>query len=397
MIKKIIKHCASVMSKWLNGKNAIAKDDSEYGFHLIDTEEKLHDLINKLRNEKEIAVDLESNSLYSYHARICLMQISTRKENYVVDTLLIKNISDVDEIFSNARIRKVLHGAYYDVEMFYKCAGIQIRNLFDTQIAASFTGETKTGLSSLVEKNFGVHLEKKYQKSNWAIRPLPPAMIQYAISDTKYLLPLFDILKKQLNEKNRFEWVIEECELLTQSVIYEKKKTKSIKGTGKVPKKYLPIVEAIIEFRENIAKEKDIPPFRILDRETIFKIATMEHPDIKKLRDLTVRCRMIQKHIPEILEIIKNARNKPVKNKTIHKKKVYSNECLKRSENLHLWRLEKAKLLGIQPHLILSHQQIDSLVSMDVRTIQDIEKNTCLKKWQKTVFGKDLYSILTSS
>ncbi|HOL50057.1 MAG TPA: HRDC domain-containing protein, partial [bacterium] len=350
-------------------------------------------LVERLKKEEEIAFDIEGNSLYSYHSKICLIQVSTRSENFIIDPLKIKNTYVLNEVFTNPHIVKVLHGSVYDVQMLYQHSGIIINNLFDTQIAAHFLGEKKTGLANLLEKHFHVHLDKRHQKSNWGIRPLTPEMLDYATSDTKYLLPLADRLREDLNKMHRTEWVIEECEALARSVLNGKPaKTKIIRGAGKIPKKKMAIVEAIVEFRDIIAKEKDIPPFRVLDKDTIFKIATTEHIDLKKLQSITSNHRHIQKHLEELLERIKKCPARQYK-ATYHKK-VHHPFFSQKAEKLYEWRQSKAENLGIQCHLVLSHHQIVTLASSNIRSLEDMEKTECLKRWQKQEFGNEIFSLL---
>ncbi|MCM8764796.1 MAG: ribonuclease D, partial [Candidatus Omnitrophica bacterium] len=272
MIKRTLKHYTSIMSKFFNG--ILSSNDSQgrgvVEANFIDTEKDLKFLVRNLKKEKEIAFDIEGNSLYSYQSKICLIQISTRNQNFIIDSLKIKDVSSLKEVLLSPDILKVFHGSVYDLRMLYHCAGIQVSNLFDTEIAARFLGEKKTSLASMVEKHFNVRLKKQYQKSNWAIRPLCHEMIEYAVNDTKYLLLLSDGLREKLAKINRLEWVIEECEALAYSVLHPgTEKRKIIKGAGKIPRKKMKLVEEIAEIRDKIAREKDIPPFKVLDKETI--------------------------------------------------------------------------------------------------------------------------------
>ncbi|MCM8814974.1 MAG: HRDC domain-containing protein [Candidatus Omnitrophica bacterium] len=347
--------------------------------------------------EKEIAFDVEGNSLYSYHSRICLIQVSTRNQNFIIDVLKIRDISPLKEVFFNQGVLKVLHGSVYDIRMLYHCAGIQITNLFDTEISARFLGEKKTSLATMVEKHFNVKLKKQYQKSNWAIRPLTAEMLEYAVNDTKYLLSLKDRLMEKLVETNRLEWVIEECEALACSVSQpQEEKKKIIKGAGKIPEKKIKAVEAIAEIREKIAREKDIPAFKVLDKDTILKIAATDDINLRKLETITAKNRFIEnKHLAEMLEKIKRSRCAKQENRrTFHRhKKTVNPEFSRRVELLQQWRNSKAEKLGIQSYLVLSHSQIVSLADSNIETIHDIENNRHLRKWQKIEFGREILSL----
>jgi len=390
MIGKTLKHYTSIVSKLLNGFALRKNGNQDRSFSFVDSEEKISSVVKELKNSREIAVDIEGNSLYGYGAKICLVQISTRNQNFIIDPMRIK-ISFLKDIFSNPKIEKILHGSAYDIQMLYHCAQIQICNLFDTQIAAQFLGEKKTGLAGLVEKYFNVVLQKKYQKSNWAIRPLSDEMLEYAVSDTRYLLPLADRLKEKLNSIDRIEWVKEECEYLALNGIKTQKKTKSIRGMGKISGEKFAIAQAIIEMREDIAREKDLPPFRIIDRESILKIASSDVITEEKLRYLTAGYPIIQKHLGEMIERIKSVQSNGYE-KIYHKekKKKHDGSFPLKTEKLYRWREKKAEELKLAPHLILSHKQIVALAETKIKTPDDIFKFDHLKKWQKKSFGKEL-------
>lgn len=402
--KNILHYYASMISNWLkNGVDQKKKTKrlcqvNQYFLspeNYIDTQHKLESLVKKLKSKSEIAVDLEGNSLYSYHSKICLIQISTRNENFVIDPLSIKDISILGSVFSDKSIEKIIHGSHYDIHLLYNCAGIKIRNLFDTQIAASFLGEKKTGLASLIEKNFNVHLQKKYQKSNWAIRPLSEEMIEYAVSDTKYLLTLADIFKKELIKKNRLSWIMEECEVLSDSVEnMQPEKQCRMKGFGKISEKEYSVLEVVLSIRNQIAKEKDIPPFKVIDRQTIYRIITEDHINLEKLKQITSSHRYIQKYLPQLLKKIKQARFHKQKPHFVRSQRIYRPGFAQKSEKIYIWRTSKAVELNIAPHLVLSHHQILSLASTEIRTLKDIYHNNSLRNWQRQKFGIELYKIL---
>ncbi|MCM8759307.1 MAG: HRDC domain-containing protein [Candidatus Omnitrophica bacterium] len=397
MISKMFKHYTSIMSKWLNGLSLIQKQSRlKENIILVDTERKLGKLVGHLEKEHELALDTEGNSLYSYHAKVCLIQISTRKKHYIIDPIKIKEISCLKKILSNPNIEKILHGSAYDIQMLYQCSGIHIRNLFDTQIAASFLGESKPGLACLVKKYFGVHLSKVHQKSNWAIRPLPDEMLEYAILDTVYLLPLADRLREELTLKERMEWVKEECEYLAKFGKEIKKKNRSPFSNRQISDSKLPIAAAIMRFREDLARKMDLPPFRVMDKKTILDIAGSRNLDMKELKRITSKSPIIQKHLEEIFEIIRKAgkNSAGVKHAQQICKKRSDRKFRGKTEKLYIFRNRMAEQLKIEPYLVLSQKQILTLAEAKVTTANDILDIKCLKNWQKELFGKELCEIL---
>jgi ribonuclease D len=152
-----------------------------------------------------------------FHEKVCLLQVAADGVNAVVDTLAVTDLAPLAaDLRRRRRIRKVFHGADYDVRSLYRDFGIEINNLFDTQVASVFAGRTETGLDAVVGHFFDVHLDKRFQKKDWARRPLPDEMVAYAASDAVYLISLAEKLTAELAALGRLDWVKEECRLLSR-------------------------------------------------------------------------------------------------------------------------------------------------------------------------------------
>jgi ribonuclease D len=173
-------------------------------FIYVDTFDSLMQMINEIESyAKEISVDLEHHSLESYLGLTCLMQISTRFTDYIVDTIKLRSsLQELNRVFCNPKIVKVLHGADYDIEWLQKDFGLYIVNMFDTGLAARNLSFSSFSLAYLLSSICNITADKKYQLADWRIRPLPSEMIKYAREDTHYLLYIYDILRKKLIEKS---------------------------------------------------------------------------------------------------------------------------------------------------------------------------------------------------
>src|SRR6266705_5919091 len=205
---------------------------------LIASAAQLHELVSRIESVDRVAVDTEADSLHCYREKLCLVQISLPaadvvagignagperrspnagrehrirlQRDYVVDPL-----ADVDlEPLCAALERKeiVLHGADFDLRLLRRGLNFSARRLFDTVIGARLHGIREFSLAALVKRHFGVELGKGSQKANWGRRPLPARMIEYAMNDTHYLLPLADYLESQLRECERLDWVRQSCQ-----------------------------------------------------------------------------------------------------------------------------------------------------------------------------------------
>ncbi|NXF31030.1 EXOSX protein, partial [Nyctibius bracteatus] len=170
--------------------------------HLITTLDELVELNEKLMNCEEFALDLEHHSYRSFLGFTCLMQISTRTEDFIIDTLELRsNMNILNETFTDPAIVKVLHGADSDVEWLQKDFGLYLVNVFDTHQAARLLNLGRNSLDHLLKVYCDVNSNKKYQLADWRIRPLPEEMICYARDDTHYLLYIYDKVREALWEK----------------------------------------------------------------------------------------------------------------------------------------------------------------------------------------------------
>ncbi|XP_068771851.1 exosome complex component 10 isoform X2 [Struthio camelus] len=170
--------------------------------HFVSTLDELVELNEKLMNCKEFALDLEHHSYRSFLGLTCLMQISTRTEDFIIDTLELRSdMHLLNETFTDPGIVKVLHGADSDVEWLQKDFGLYLVNMFDTHQAARLLNLGKHSLDHLLKLYCNVDADKQYQLADWRIRPLPEEMIQYARDDTHYLLYVYDKVREALWER----------------------------------------------------------------------------------------------------------------------------------------------------------------------------------------------------
>jgi ribonuclease D len=160
----------------------------------IDSPDALFRMCNELLKEEKVAVDTESNSLHAYQERVCLIQFSNLHTDYLIDPLAITDLSPLAPIFSSPEIVKVFHAAEYDLICLKRDYHFQFQNIFDTMLAARILSYPAFGLGSILENKFGIVLDKRYQKADWAKRPMSAAMLSYARMDTHFLVNLMDMM-----------------------------------------------------------------------------------------------------------------------------------------------------------------------------------------------------------
>nr|CAG8525790.1 2048_t:CDS:10 [Entrophospora candida] len=169
----------------------------------VESKEDLLAMCEKLENSTEIAVDLEHHEYRSYQGFTCLMQISTRDEDFIVDTLALRSeLQILNRSFTNPDIVKIFHGSDLDVLWLQKDFAIYIVNLFDTYHASVLLGLPQHSLAYLLKLYCNVDSNKQYQLADWRIRPLPVEMLEYARADTHYLLFIYDTMRNNLIDKS---------------------------------------------------------------------------------------------------------------------------------------------------------------------------------------------------
>jgi len=192
-------------------RRAILNDNTAVpGILYVDTPAGLEDLVSRLEDVPEIALDTEADSLHHYFEKVCLVQLSAGEEQAIVDPLSGMDLAPLIDLLRRKDL--VLHGADYDLRMMRLTFGfIPEGEVFDTMLAARLLGHDRLGLAPLLEDIFGVSLSKGGQKSDWSRRPLSESQLRYARNDTRYLLPLAKRLREDLRSLGRIEWHRETC------------------------------------------------------------------------------------------------------------------------------------------------------------------------------------------
>jgi ribonuclease D len=255
---------------------------------LIESRHNFSKLINDLEKSAYVAVDTESNSFYAYFNRICLIQVSTEEQDYIIDPFSVGNIEDFGKILSSPEIEKVFHAAPNDIAGLKRDFKFTVNNVFDTSIAAKILGYKQLGLAPILLEYFGISLDKKWQRYDWGRRPLRNEQIEYARFDTHFLIPLRHRLVTELAEKELLETAREAFEKVCLKQIAEKNFSPGnflhIYGAQSLDVVGKRILKALYLFREKEARRRDRAPFRILTNETLLKLA-LQRP--KSVQDFT--------------------------------------------------------------------------------------------------------------
>lgn len=344
---------------------------------MIASAAQLTELLPKLKAFDRIAIDTEADSLHSYFEKLCLLQMSFGDEDYLIDTLAGFDLAPLAQALAEKEI--VLQGADFDLRLMRGTFAFIPARVFDTVIASRLLGIKEFSLAALVKNFFGVELAKGSQKANWAQRPLPQRMAEYAMNDTHYLLPLAEKLEQQLIERGRLEWLRESCQRAIEQASVQRERDEDelwrIAGAGPLRGRPAAILRALWHWRDREAREVDRPPFHILQNQHLIAAAnSFDAGEVPDFRHFSSRRRR------EFLDAAKQALDLPENEWPEVRRRVRSRPTAlmdKRAEELRRKRDHAATQLGIEPSFIASRAALETIA------VDESRKEKFLVGWQR--------------
>jgi ribonuclease D len=369
-------------------------------FTLIESNQQLAQICSRLQGETELALDLEADSLHHYREKVCLLQLSSREETWLIDPFLVNDISPLGTLFANPDVLVVFHGGDYDIRSLHRDFGIGVKQMFDTMIAAQFTGITEFGLAALLRSNFGIELDKRYQKADWSKRPLTPEMADYAAHDTSHLLQLADVLRDRVQQLGRSEWVAEECALVAGNRVTDKGDSPLFlhcKGAGKLQRRNLAILEELLQFRDKQAKGLDRPPFKVMSAESLMILAERKPQNVHELNGITgLTDRLVHRYGDQILAAVQRGQSLPEEELPRYpRSKGEPNPGIKvRIAELKQWREGCSKKLELSTGLVAPNWLLERIAELCPVTVEQLSAISGIRCWQVEQWGQEVVTIL---
>jgi len=257
---------------------------------VLDTDHKLAAFLPRLKAADWIALDTEADSLHAYPEKLCLIQASIVGADELLDPLSGMRLAPALEALQKHQL--IMHGADYDLRLLRKRFDFIPTAIFDTMLASRLLGAREFGLIHLVFKYLGVKLEKGPQKANWARRPLTERMANYARNDTRYLKPLAEILRTELEAKGRLAWHEEICARLIADCAEIRPADPDVvwrvKGSHHLTPMALGVLREIWHWREKEAIRANKPPYFVLAPEAMVQIS-MAGAEAQSVKDVLPR------------------------------------------------------------------------------------------------------------
>jgi len=367
---------------------------------LITDPEALQDLAGKLSQETLLAVDTESNSLYAYQEQVCLIQFSTAEVDYLVDPLSLDDLSPLAQIFSNSDIEKIFHAAEYDLICLKRDFDFKVINLFDTMVAASVLGKAEVGLGSILNNEFGVQMDKRYQRANWGQRPLPDHLLDYARLDTRYLIPLRNRLKAELEEYGRWAMAAEDFQRLSilnggnlENSRHHARNTGEpcwrISGANDLTPQQAAVLLELCKYRDRVAKSMNRPLFKVISDSTLHAIASACPISLNELKRLPGMSRgQVYRHGSALLQAVQRGLQAPPL--TPPRSPRPDEKFLCRVENLRQWRMRTARSLGVKSDVILARDLLYAIAEHNPRKMDELAEILINAPCRLKNYGEDI-------
>ncbi|HLB10673.1 MAG TPA: HRDC domain-containing protein [Gemmatimonadaceae bacterium] len=370
----------------------------------IDTTRGADSFLAAVEQSTTVAVDTEGASFHRFVDRIYLLQMSTREITAVLDPLAIGKPAALGRILESESIEKVFHDADYDLRLLHQDYGWNTRRLFDTRVAAQLLGIRAFGLAALLERSFGLKLDKKHQRADWSMRPLPKDMLDYASQDTMYLLELRDRLAGELETAGRWSWAQEEFERL-EGTRWEQPDGEDngymrVKGARDLGRRELALFRELVRFRDGIARELDRATFRVAGNEALFAVAKEAPRTMEALGAIKGVPRGIaERRGGEMLAAVKRGLDVPEDQLPKFPRAPRWDRDADFDNHVNALRAareEAAQRLGIDPGFLCAREKLEAIARKKPKTLAELAEIPDLRRWQIEVLGEAFLKALAA-
>lgn len=363
----------------------------------IASQEELEAFLERANGSSLLAIDTEFLRERTYYPKLCLMQVATDDEVVIIDPFAVDDLTVMADILTNPDIVKVFHAGYQDIEIILYDIGCVPAPLFDTQVAAALLGQTQQiGYAALVHSICGVRLKKTDSFTDWSARPLSESQIQYAKDDVIYLPKIYHAMVKELEEKNRLDWLQDDFRAMEQESHYredERLRYRRLKHISQLNRRQMAAAREVAAWREIMARERNTPRKWVLTDEQIVEACKRDPKTIDELFMVRgTRERLSTKDAREVLSLIRSALDSaPDTWPEIHIPSKSEPNVDVQVDMLTAIVRTRARENGIALPTLASH---GDLVSIARGHLDDVE---LLKGWRRELVGEELLDFLNGN
>jgi len=356
-----------------------------------------------MSSTKELAIDTEGASFHRFVDRVYLLQLSTRDHTAIIDPLTISasTLAPLGVVLEDPSVETVFHDADYDLRLLQRDYGWHVRHMFDTRVAAQLLGLRAFGLAALLERYFAVRVDKKHQRADWSMRPLPKDMLEYASQDTMHLLNLRDRLTEELENKGRLEWAREEFARLEGTKWDEDDPTVAflrVKGARDLSRRELAVLRELVPWRDGVAREMDRATFRVIGNEQLLEIARAQPRTAEELAEIRGISRgLYERRANEIVKAVARGVEVPEADlPRFPKAQRWDRDPLfdARFNAIKNVRDAMSERLDLDPGVLASRDRLEAVARKNPATREELLDIPELRRWQIEVLGESFLKAL---
>lgn len=366
---------------------------------LVETTDKLRHFTERWASEPLIALDTESNSLHAYRERVCLIQVSTRKHDYILDPLRISDLAPLAPLLADPAIEKVFHAAEYDLMCLKRDFGFTFVNLFDTMIAARICGYKQVGLGSLLHELYDVAVDKSHQRDNWGARPLSQSSLLYAQMDTHYLPALRDHFMAELSRLDRMEEANEAFHDAIEvpparRVEFDPEGYWKIALPNQLTRRQTAVLRELYHWREIVARDKDTPAFKVAQDKTLMQLALAAPTKLAEIDAVGgLSQNVIRNYGKAIIEAVERGKHAKVPQPP-PPEPTPDPLVVDRYTALREWRKNRALERGVESDVIISKDALWALAEHAPRSLDALRLVPGMSEWRVATYGAELLEVI---
>jgi ribonuclease D len=355
---------------------------------LVTRPEQLEAAVFRLQGAARLAVDTEFMRERTYRAQLCLVQVASDADCYLVDPLAGLDLAPLFATLADRGRLKILHAARQDLEVLLQSGGSVPAPVFDTQVAAALLGlPPQLGYAELIARRLGHSIDKGQTRTDWSRRPLTDAQLAYAADDVRHLLELHTDLDAALAALGRVSWHAEDCAALEDPALYRTEPAdawRRLRGLGRLRPREQTVARALAEWREQRAIDSDRPRGWILADEALYELATRvpgSAQDLERISSLPPA--LVRKRGEELLALVAAA-VAAVEVATEPPPSRPSPEQTRRIGELQQRVRDRAAALGVNPEVLATRRDVEALV------LGPREASALTRGWRRAVIGQEL-------
>ena len=374
----------------------------------LDTPEAADGFLREVAGVREVALDTEGASFHRFVDRIYLLQITTRPHgadapdvSAIVDPLSAGPLPGLRRLIEDPDVEIVFHDADYDLRLLHQDYGWQPTRLFDTRVAAQLLGIRAFGLSALLEREFGLTLDKKHQRADWSMRPLTADMLDYAAQDTRWLLALRDRLRAQLERLGRLAWAEEEFARVAQTRWEPEDPGQAylrVKGARDLTRRELALLRELVPWRDGVARELDRATFRVATNDVLMDVARRAPRTREELAAIKgVPRGSLDARGGEILDAVRRGLAVPDAELPRFPRSARwerDADFDARVARLRAVRDAVAQRLDLDPGVLCSRERLETIARRNPGSAEELTEATDLRRWQLELLGGAMLAAL---